>query len=264
MNDIKIVIGTRINTLLAQHNYKQKELASYLNVTDNTISYFCCGKRMPSVEQIIKIAEFFEVSTDYLFGKSNVKSKDVTFKEACDFTGLNDYAMERLLEIKNKSVLAMDCINEALPYAISTMLCSINSYVCCFALDKILERKNVLEFIDDKKISIKMDANKINVRTSLGFSDVLRENEEAYEKFNFLESEKERRKIFDFEYLEYLVKLNFEQTMLRDRHWEFIVAKSYFDTLSIGNILKLFITDPYVDEKYKDIAKKVLNEGGWE
>lgn len=90
MNNIKIVIGTRINSLLAQHNFKQKELAAYLDVTDNTISYFCCGKRMPSVEQIIQIAEFFNVSADYILGVSDVASTDVELNSVCNYTGLSE------------------------------------------------------------------------------------------------------------------------------------------------------------------------------
>ena len=50
------IIGNRINTLLAKKNIMQKQLAEYLEVTDNTISYFVKGKRTPNTEQIIKIA----------------------------------------------------------------------------------------------------------------------------------------------------------------------------------------------------------------
>jgi transcriptional regulator with XRE-family HTH domain len=65
-------IGSHIKALLAFKGIKQKDLAKYLGVTDNTISYFCSGSRVPNAEQIIKIAEYLEVSADYILG-INVK-----------------------------------------------------------------------------------------------------------------------------------------------------------------------------------------------
>jgi transcriptional regulator with XRE-family HTH domain len=62
------IIGYRINAALALENKKQKELAKELGVTDNTISYFCSGKRTPNISQIVKIAKYLNVSTDYLLG----------------------------------------------------------------------------------------------------------------------------------------------------------------------------------------------------
>ena len=45
-------IGQAINTLLAEQNKRQKDLAKELGVTDNTISYFVSGSRTPNLEQI--------------------------------------------------------------------------------------------------------------------------------------------------------------------------------------------------------------------
>lgn len=62
----KIWIGEQINIALLKKNIKQKELAKAIGVTDNTISYFVSGSRTPNTEQIIEIAKFLGVSTDYL------------------------------------------------------------------------------------------------------------------------------------------------------------------------------------------------------
>ena len=64
MKDTKNVIGDRIGALLSEKNKKQKDLAEYLGVTANTISYYVTGTRMPNIDQIIKIAVFFNVSTE--------------------------------------------------------------------------------------------------------------------------------------------------------------------------------------------------------
>lgn len=89
-------IGQRINTLLAEQDKKQKELAEALGVLDNTISYFVSGKRVPNLEQIIKIAQFFDVSTDYLLGLSDNRTTNLELQAVCKYTGLSEDAAKNL------------------------------------------------------------------------------------------------------------------------------------------------------------------------
>lgn len=46
----------------------QTELANFLNTTQDTISLWEREKSNPDIEQLIKLARFFDVSTDYLLG----------------------------------------------------------------------------------------------------------------------------------------------------------------------------------------------------
>lgn len=99
--DNRTVIGNRINSALAFSNKKQKELAAHLGVPDNTISYFCSGKRVPNAEQIIEISKFLGISSDYLLGLTDSKTNDITVKAICEYTGLNDEAVESLVDFIN-------------------------------------------------------------------------------------------------------------------------------------------------------------------
>lgn len=94
-------IGNRINSLLAIQDKKQKDLASYLGVQDNTISYFISGKRMPNTEQIIKIANFFNTTSDYILGLTKVKTTDKDLKFVCDYIGLDENTVNKFIEFKN-------------------------------------------------------------------------------------------------------------------------------------------------------------------
>lgn len=89
-------IGIRINTLLAEQGHRQKELAAHLGIQDNTISYFVSGRRTPNTEQIAKIADFFNVSADYLLGRTTAKTTDKDVQFICEYTGLNETALEVL------------------------------------------------------------------------------------------------------------------------------------------------------------------------
>ena len=85
--DFNKAIGNKINSLLAEKGICQKDLAKELGVKDNIISYWCNGNRKPNTEQIVQIAKFFNVSSDYLLGLSNVPTTDKDFKYVCDTTG---------------------------------------------------------------------------------------------------------------------------------------------------------------------------------
>lgn len=96
MDNIKKIIGQSINTLLAQQNKKQKDLAYALGVTNNTISYFCSGSRAPNYLQLIKIADFFSVRLDTLLNREIVESESDTVTRICNFTGLNIQAVNNI------------------------------------------------------------------------------------------------------------------------------------------------------------------------
>ncbi len=94
-------IGQAINTLLAEQNKRQKDLAKELGVTDNTISYFVSGSRTPNLEQITTIADFFNVSTDFLLGRTKAHTQNTEIRAICDYTGLSEKAVSELHREKN-------------------------------------------------------------------------------------------------------------------------------------------------------------------
>lgn len=125
-NNYKVVIGKRINTLLAKHDKSQKELAEYIGVLPNVISYFCKGTRTPNTEQIIKIADFFDVTTDYLFGRTDIETTDTTIQGVCEYTGLSEYNIEKITRFTAEPALSR---------AFSTLLDDTNLLLFLFQLD---------------------------------------------------------------------------------------------------------------------------------
>lgn len=65
----------RIRELREDNDKKQLELANYLNIRPNTYSDYECGKINIPIEQLIKIADFYDVSLDYLVGRKRPKNK---------------------------------------------------------------------------------------------------------------------------------------------------------------------------------------------
>lgn len=60
------IFAERLSILLQERNVKQKELAENLNITSTTISRYIKGHTMPRYDIIQLIANYFNVSADYL------------------------------------------------------------------------------------------------------------------------------------------------------------------------------------------------------
>ena len=69
------MIFPRIRELREDNDKKQLELARYLNVKPNTYSNYECGKINVQIDTLIKIADFYNVSLDYLVGRDDVKNR---------------------------------------------------------------------------------------------------------------------------------------------------------------------------------------------
>lgn len=57
-----------LRTLMEDRNTSQKDLADYLGKTRQAISLYCTGESAPDLDALVKIAQYFDTSTDYLLG----------------------------------------------------------------------------------------------------------------------------------------------------------------------------------------------------
>ena len=60
----------RLKELRKRKGISQLRLATELNTTQNTISRYETGEREPGIDELIKIADYFNVSVDYLIGRT--------------------------------------------------------------------------------------------------------------------------------------------------------------------------------------------------
>ena len=61
----------RLKDLREDRDIKQIEIAEYLHVKQNTYSQYENGQRQIPIEALIKLAEYFHTSTDYILGLTN-------------------------------------------------------------------------------------------------------------------------------------------------------------------------------------------------
>lgn len=61
----------RLKELRKEKGISQLRLATELNTSQNTISRYETGEREPGIDELIKIADYFNVSVDYLIGRTD-------------------------------------------------------------------------------------------------------------------------------------------------------------------------------------------------
>lgn len=109
-----------IRNLRIKNNLSSKELSKILNISESSVSLYESGKRKPSLGLIIKIADYFSVSTDYLLGitqkenENNIAEKDfsmlleniVYFLEKSDYILYDGKIVSKTLTLILRNYLA--------------------------------------------------------------------------------------------------------------------------------------------------------------
>ena len=83
-------IGKRLKELRAARRLTQEAVARGINCSSVTYSRYENGKREPSLEMLAKLAEFYGVSIDHLFGNKPPAESE-----------LSDYELDLLKALRN-------------------------------------------------------------------------------------------------------------------------------------------------------------------
>ena len=66
-----MICAERIKELRQEKNLSQSLLAQKIGVSQKAIDYWERGINEPKATYIVRLADFFDVSTDYLLGREN-------------------------------------------------------------------------------------------------------------------------------------------------------------------------------------------------
>lgn len=108
----------RLRYLRKSANISQQTLGDAMNVTKVSISGYETGNRKPDTDTLQKLADYFDVSTDYLLGRSETKEtratyhtteKEITIEEAVLLSQLQKYPTmyDHLINDPEKTVLQL-------------------------------------------------------------------------------------------------------------------------------------------------------------
>lgn len=71
-------LANRLKQLRTDSNLLQKDIASKLNITSSAYGYYEQGKRIPDSNTLNSLADFYNVSTDYILGRTDTQITNLT------------------------------------------------------------------------------------------------------------------------------------------------------------------------------------------
>lgn len=95
----------RIKELRIEKRLLQSDVAKYIGKSERIVGFYEKGERDPSTDTLLKLSDLFDVSIDYILGKSDIKNPktptpdniDIAF--ASGIRGLNKENQETLKNI---------------------------------------------------------------------------------------------------------------------------------------------------------------------
>lgn len=93
-----MLIGSRIKYLRKQKNISQEKLGVELSLSKTTISHYENESRIPSIETLIDIANYFEVDINYILGLDNLIVSNKRTLQA------SDEEIEFILEVRRLNI----------------------------------------------------------------------------------------------------------------------------------------------------------------
>ncbi|NLC41721.1 MAG: helix-turn-helix domain-containing protein [Erysipelothrix sp.] len=109
-------LSAKIKALRSMHGLSQGELANHLNVSRSTIENWEAGIPSPSIEEILVLSEFFNISTDQLL-KDDQMFVDDTTKTSNENQSVSKGKIMFCTECGSKNAVENDfCVNCGYPF----------------------------------------------------------------------------------------------------------------------------------------------------
>lgn len=93
------MIGQRLKQLRSEKNLTQAKLASILGVAKTTLAAYEQEKSEPSIDTLKKLADYFNVSVDYLIGYKNCIHEE--YQPVSDLLGIDEKTIEILQKLSS-------------------------------------------------------------------------------------------------------------------------------------------------------------------
>ena len=140
---VKDAFQTSLEDLMAVNPMNQSDIAKAIGISSGSLSGYYNAKKEAGICNLVRIADYFNVSTDYLLGRTDVSSTDENIKISCNTTGLDENAVDLLRDffkekLNNCSLTLLDMVN---------ILLTNNSLIGLFTL----WLKSLIEIYDFQK-----------------------------------------------------------------------------------------------------------------
>lgn len=135
------MINDKLKQLRKNKNLSQKDLAANLNLSQQLISNYEKGEGI-STDVIVLYSKYFNVSTDYLLGITDVATTDKDLRFVCDYTGLDEKIINFFANNKDLNNNNFEVV-EFIKFIISKIILN-DDYIFSLNLEEIRDKTSWL------------------------------------------------------------------------------------------------------------------------
>ncbi len=167
------------------HSQTQQEAANKIGVSRQNVGRWLSGDITPDIETLCKIADAYNVSTDYLLGRTPNKTTDTQLQGVCEYTGLSETAIKSIQNntFSNEVIFCGRDVSitrrETTNYIIEKIINDLTSIICHFTLSYITTSKEKhtvnaqmqrIDKIKDKLAFLRLKMDFDNLEDTMEFS----------------------------------------------------------------------------------------------
>ena len=98
------ILGIRLKKAREKKGYSQKYVAEWLGITNSSLSHYERGERDPDTSILNRLADFYGVTMDYLFGRDQMDIKVDVDPERIKRTSDIDILAKELMQSLNQAL----------------------------------------------------------------------------------------------------------------------------------------------------------------
>lgn len=111
MCDRSNIMIKRLKNLIDCSGKSREVIAKAIGCDVSTITKQYNGDRKLTIDFVVKYAKYFNVSTDYLLGVTDVQTVDNDIKFICNYTGLSDESVDVLKQLNKIKKYLLSILN---------------------------------------------------------------------------------------------------------------------------------------------------------
>lgn len=161
--EIRISFATRLNELMTENQITQKEIVIELNISAGQVSKYINGKQEPRLWELSLLADLFDVSIDYLSGRSDTKKYE--YDDIHKSLGLTETTIKKLWFWKQQAKEENKKNNDY------TKCLTIFNLLFDSELDLLLMLENIDDYIKNRTMQLSFEKDEKSLEEQLKDND---------------------------------------------------------------------------------------------
>lgn len=104
---LRKLCGDRLRKLREDKHMKTDEIADMLGISRSGYAYYEIGKRTPTSENIVKLANFYGVSSDYILGVSDMSNNEISKDTINNIDAKAEELLQSFLQMPDSSKISI-------------------------------------------------------------------------------------------------------------------------------------------------------------